>query len=95
MFSLLADIDADQTSAQMFALMSAMFGTIAIIALAFTALTVWLFWRIFARAGFNGAMGLLCLIPSVGFLICIFILAFGEWPNARPSAPIGSMPMPS
>jgi hypothetical protein len=95
MFSILADTSADQTSAQMFAVMSAMFGTIAIIALAFTALTVWLFWRIFARAGFNGAMGLLCLIPSVGFLICIFILAFGEWPNACPSMPTGSMPMPS
>ena len=75
------------------AMIGAMMGTILLVALAFIALTVWLFWRIFERAGFNGALGLLCLIPSVGFLICIVILAFSEWPNQRIAAPIGTMPM--
>ncbi|HVA29497.1 MAG TPA: hypothetical protein VNF68_15045, partial [Candidatus Baltobacteraceae bacterium] len=93
MFSILADASADQASAQIVAMMSAMMGTVLLIALAFIAVTVWLFWRIFVKAGFNGALGLLCLIPSVGFLICILILAFGEWPNQRASAPVGSMPM--
>jgi len=93
MFSILADVSTDQTSAQMLAMVSAMMGTILIIALAFAVLTVWLFWRIFAKAGFNGALGLLCLIPSFGFIICIIILAFGEWPSQRGSAPAGSMPM--
>ncbi len=93
MFSILADASADQAAAQAMAMVGAMMGTIIIIALAFIALTVWLFWRIFAKAGFNGALGLLCLIPSVGFLICIIILAFGEWPNQRVATTVGTMPM--
>ncbi len=75
------------------AMFGAMMGTFVLIGLAFIAVTVWLFWRIFVKAGFNGALGLLCLIPSVGFLICIIILAFGEWPNQRVTTPVGTMPM--
>jgi uncharacterized membrane protein YhaH (DUF805 family) len=93
MFKILADASADQTSAQMMAMFGAMMGTFLIVGLAFTVLTVWLFWRIFAKAGFNGAMGLLCLIPSIGFLICIVILAFSAWPSESGAAPTGSMPM--
>ncbi len=94
MFKILADAAADQTSASAIAAFGAMMGTFLIVGLAFTVLTVWLFWRIFAKAGFNGAMGLLCLIPSIGFLICIVILAFSAWPNERIAAPVGSTPMP-
>ena len=75
------------------AMFGAMMGTFVLIGLAFIAVTVWLFWRIFVKAGFNGALGLLCLIPSVGFLICIIILAFGEWPSQRVATPVGTMPM--
>lgn len=93
MFSILADASADQLSAQMVAFMSAAFGTIMLIAIGIAVLTVWLFWRIFAKAGFNGALGLLCLIPSFGILICIVILAFSDWPSQRVAASVGSMPM--
>jgi energy-converting hydrogenase Eha subunit B len=93
MFSILADATADQTTA--LAAMSAFFGTIMIVGLAITALTVWLFWRIFAKAGFNGALGLLCLIPSVGIIICIVILAFGTWPIEMRNVPPGTTMMPT
>lgn len=93
MFFILADASIDQTTAQMLAFMSAAMGTILMIGLAIIVVTVWLFWRIFSKAGFNGALGLLCLIPSVGFLICIIILAFSEWPNARQDQMPGTMPM--
>jgi len=53
---------------------------IIIIATALTVFFVWLFWRVFAKTGMNGALGLLCLIPSVGPLICLLILAFSRWP---------------
>ncbi len=53
---------------------------IIIIVAALTVFFVWLFWRIFARTGMNGALGLLCLIPSIGPLICLLILAFSRWP---------------
>ncbi|MBV9232634.1 MAG: hypothetical protein JO030_01215 [Candidatus Eremiobacteraeota bacterium] len=48
--------------------------------LALVAFSIWLYWRIFAKAGYNGAMSLLNLIPGVGTLICIIVLAFGRWP---------------
>jgi uncharacterized membrane protein YhaH (DUF805 family) len=44
------------------------------------AVGIWLYWRIFAKAGFNGALAFLNLIPGIGPLICILILAFGKWP---------------
>ncbi len=40
------------------------------------------FWRIFAKAGFPGALALLMLVP-VANLIMLFILAFMEWPALR------------
>ena len=54
----------------------------------FTVFFVWLFWRIFQKAGYNGALGLLCLVPSVGPLICLLILAFGTWPNEVQPPPV-------
>ncbi len=51
-----------------------------IVFLAIIAFMIWVYWRIFAKAGYNGALSLLNLIPGVGQLICLIILAFGRWP---------------
>ena len=40
---------------------------------------IWLFWKIFKKAGFPGPMGILMIIPFVN-LIMLMILAFLEWP---------------
>lgn len=40
-------------------------------------------WRIFGRAGFAPATALTVLIPFVGPLIAMAILAFADWPAAR------------
>ena len=53
---------------------------IVVITCALVVFFVWLFWRIFAKTGMNGALGLLCLIPYVGPLICLLVLAFSRWP---------------
>jgi hypothetical protein len=53
------------------------YGIVLIVAIAFT---IWVYWRIFAKAGFNGALSLLNFVPGVGQLICMIILAFGRWP---------------
>lgn len=37
-------------------------------------------WRICARAGFNGALSLLALIPWLGVLIVGAVLSFVKWP---------------
>ncbi len=94
MFFVLADAASDASTRAIAAAMSAAMGTVLILVLAFTVFFVWLFWRVFTKAGFPGAMGLLCLIPSIGPLVCLLILAFATWPNEHPITPIvtGTMP---
>lgn len=59
----------------------ATFGLIyAVVIIAIIAFSIWVYWRIFAKAGYNGALSLLNFIPGIGPLICMIILAFGRWP---------------
>lgn len=51
-----------------------------IVLVAIMAFTVWIYWRIFVKAGYNGALALLNLVPGVGPLVVMVILAFGRWP---------------
>jgi magnesium-transporting ATPase (P-type) len=45
-------------------------------------LQVWPFWRIFRKAGFQGALSLLMLVPIVSIFVP-FYLAFAEWPALK------------
>jgi len=47
-----------------------------------TALMVWAYCRIFSRAGYSWALGLLMLVPMAN-IILPFVLAFGDWPIQR------------
>ena len=47
-----------------------------------TGLYVWAFCRIFGKAGYSWALGLLMLVP-IANIIMPFILAFGDWPVRR------------
>ncbi|MCP4747436.1 MAG: hypothetical protein GY874_15035 [Desulfobacteraceae bacterium] len=40
-------------------------------------------WRIVSRTGYNPFLSILVLIPLVGPLIVLFVLAFGDWPVKR------------
>lgn len=71
-----SDSIANATAAGMFGIIM----VVVIVACALTIFFAWLFWRVFAKTGMNGALGLLCLVPSVGPLICLLILAFSRWP---------------
>jgi hypothetical protein len=80
-----------------------------IVICAVLAFTIWVYWRIFTKAGYNGAMSLLNLIPGVGPLIVLLVLAFGRWPiedqlaaqqggvapTMPPPAPPGTSVMPT
>ena len=44
-----------------------------------SAFFIFLFWRIFTKAGLAGPLSLLVLVPGVGFIICLCIAAFSEW----------------
>jgi len=41
-----------------------------------------MWWNIFKKAGYHGAVGLLMLVP-IANIIMLAILAFGEWPIYR------------
>lgn len=65
------------------AALGAYFGCIAIFTILFLVLYLWLFYRIFKKAGYSGWMTLLNLIPYIGSVIVVFMLAFGDWPALR------------
>ena len=55
---------------------------IACIALTFTAIKVFSFCRIFSKAGYSWAFGLLMLLPMSEAIIPL-ILAFMDWPVCK------------
>jgi tetratricopeptide (TPR) repeat protein len=53
-----------------------------VLILVLNALIIWALWRVLERAGLQGPLALLALIPF-GFCVCLCILAFSAW-NVRP-----------
>ena len=47
--------------------------------LLFTVLPVIAFWKICERVGFNGALGLLMLVPIVNIILTLYVV-FTAWP---------------
>jgi len=62
-----------------------LFSVIAIFVLLTVILQIFLWWRVFSKAGYSGAMGLIILVPF-GILIMLCILAFSNWPVLRVAA---------
>lgn len=60
--------------------------------LAVMAFLIWLFYRIFTKAGMSGGLAFLLLIPGLGPLIAICILAFGEWKVIPAPQTYGGLP---
>jgi len=91
----------DHSSAEAAGFVATLILTYAIVIFALIAFTVWLYWRIFDKAGYNGALALLNLVPGAGQLICLLILAFGRWPiedrlaGTYAPPPYGSPPPPA
>jgi uncharacterized membrane protein YhaH (DUF805 family) len=52
---------------------------IAFIVLVILSIKLWICCKIFAKAGYSWALGLLILIPIVN-IIMAFFLAFADWP---------------
>jgi len=55
---------------------------IVLMALIATAIKVLVFCKIFSKAGYSWALGLLLLIPVVN-IIMVFFLAFADWPVCK------------
>jgi len=52
----------------------------SILGIAIFIFFIWCYWKICAKAGYSGALSLLNLVPIVGSIIVVCILAFGNWP---------------
>ena len=52
-------------------------------------------WFICKKAGFSPWLSLLCLIPSIGYLVLLYVLAFAEWPSQKAPVPLGFAPPPA
>jgi amino acid transporter len=75
-------LDHTQPDPATVAALTAYSGVALIFVLAFFVFTIFIYWRIASKAGYNGAASLLLLIPLVN-LIMICIFAFSEWPIER------------
>lgn len=51
--------------------------------LIFAALLIVPLWRICTRAGFNGALSLLALIPWLGLAVIGGVLSYASWPKKK------------
>lgn len=79
-FALLQARDAETVAAGLLGLGCFAIAVILLLVLAFFVFIVYCWWRIFEKAGFSGAMSLLILVPGIGSVILLLILAFGDWP---------------
>jgi membrane-anchored protein YejM (alkaline phosphatase superfamily) len=71
------------TSTNITALLGGSALIIGIITLVSILFSIWVWWKILAKAGYSGGLAILCvLLPFVGFIF-LLILAFGEWPIYR------------
>jgi uncharacterized membrane protein YhaH (DUF805 family) len=81
-----------QQQQQFGSMMAGFIGVIIIFGLIFLAFLIFLLWRIFTKAGLSGALSLLVLIPGIGSLVVLCVLAFADWkvvpaPTAAPYYP--------
>jgi hypothetical protein len=63
-----------------------------LVCFALAGFIIFMLWRVFTKAGMNGALSLLVLIPF-GLLIVLAILAFGDW-KVVPIAEAAPLPPP-
>jgi hypothetical protein len=64
---------------------------IPVIILIVVAILIIPFWFICKKAGFSPWLSLLCLIPSLGTLVLLYVLAFAEW-KVAPVPQAGYLP---
>jgi hypothetical protein len=80
MLAMLLQDNPNQPSPEMIQhLMVAMMAIIPIIMLVAVAIFMVPCWFICKKAGFSPWLSLLCIIPSLGTLVLLYVLAFAEW----------------
>lgn len=57
-----------------------------VVAILILAVIIW--WRIFKKAGYHGAMGLLMFVPVINVIV-LLVFAFREWPIQKKLRELG------
>jgi heme/copper-type cytochrome/quinol oxidase subunit 2 len=70
---------SESDAQQLGAIIAASSLVIGLISLAAMVFGIIIYWKIFSKAGYSGAMSLLMLVP-IANIIVICMLAFGNWP---------------
>ncbi len=73
-------------------MMAGMGVVIMLLVLVFMVAFVFLFWRIYTKAGLAGPLALLVLVPAIGPLVALCILAFAQWRVVPAPQQYGSFP---
>jgi len=63
-----------------------------VVSLIWAVIVLILWWKVFSKAGYAGALALVTLVPVFGDLILLCILAFGKWPVLREIERLRSLP---
>lgn len=85
--------DSNQPSPEMIQhIMMAMAAIIPIIMLFAIAIFMVPSWFICKKAGFSPWLSLLCIIPSLGTIVLLYVLAFADWKVVP--APLAAYPPP-
>lgn len=99
MLNLALILQAGPDPAQIQHLMMAMMAIIPLLILVAIALVMVPCWFILKKAGFSPWLSLLCIIPTLGTLVLLYVLAFAEWkvvpaPQAMWQPPVPQPPLP-
>lgn len=62
--------------------LAGMMGAMGLVWLAVVVFFIFLYWKIFSKAGFSGWISLLLLVPIVNLIVIIWF-AFADWPALK------------
>lgn len=68
------------------AMMAGMMGIFLIVTLLITLFFIFIYWKIFSKAGYSGALSLLLLVPIANLIVIVWF-AFADWPAIRHRTP--------
>ena len=85
-----------QQQQQLTGMMAGMGAAIVLVWLLALGFFVFLFWRIFTKAGMAGPLALIALFPGLGIIVVLCLLAFSKWQVAPipPGYAAGMQPYP-
>jgi hypothetical protein len=70
----------DNSQAQMTAFLTTYFIVLGVILIVSIAIKLFVWWKIFSKAGYSGALSLLLVFIPLAELVLLFYLALAEWP---------------